>query len=70
MGFIVDDIKSANIMKKFYFLLCLTMIFCRPINNALSQEKCVNVAAESAIVNDDIPSAKLEAIARAKWSAT
>jgi hypothetical protein len=27
------------------------------------------VAAESAIVNDDIPSAKLEAIARAKWSA-
>ena len=56
-------------MKKFYFLLCLTVIFCWPINNALSQEKCVNVAAESAIVNDDIPSAKLEAIARAKWSA-
>ena len=56
-------------MKKFYFLLCLTMIFCWPINNALSQEKCVNAEAESAIVNDDIPSAKLEAIARAKWSA-
>ncbi len=69
MVFIVDDIKSDNIMKKFYFLLCLTVIFCWSINNALSQEKCVNAEAESAILNDDIPSAKLEAIARAKWSA-
>jgi hypothetical protein len=69
MVFIVDDIKSGKIMKKFYFLLCLAVIFCWPINNALSQEKCVNAEAESTIVNDDIPSAKLEAIARAKWSA-
>ena len=36
---------------------------------AYSQEKCVNAEAEAAIVNNDIPSAKLEAIARAKWSA-
>src|SRR5271157_1013442 len=69
MVFIVDDIKSGKIMKKFYFLLCLTVIFCWPINNALSQEKCVNAEAESAIVNNDISSAKLEAITRAKWSA-
>lgn len=56
-------------MKKFSFLLYLTVFFCWGINDALSQEKCVNAEAESAIVNDDIPSAKLEAIARAKWSA-
>ena len=40
-----------------------------PVNDALSQEKCVNTEAEAAIINNDIPSAKLEAIARAKWSA-
>ena len=56
-------------MKKFSLLLCLTVIFCWGTNDALSQEKCVNAEAESAIINDDIPSAKLEAIARAKWSA-
>ena len=56
-------------MKRFSLLLCLTVIFCWGTNDALSQEKCVNAEAESAIINDDIPSAKLEAIARAKWSA-
>jgi hypothetical protein len=56
-------------MKKFSFLLYLTVFFCWGINDALSQEKCVKAEAESAIVNDDSPSAKLEAIARAKWSA-
>lgn len=35
----------------------------------LCQEKCVNTEGEAAIVNNDIPSAKTEAIARAKWSA-
>jgi hypothetical protein len=56
-------------MKKFSFLLCLAVIFCLSANDALSQEKCVNTEAEAAIMNNDIPSAKLEAIARAKWSA-
>lgn len=56
-------------MKKFSFLLCLTVIFCWGINDARSQEKCVNADAEAAIINNDIPSAKLEATARAKWSA-
>jgi hypothetical protein len=56
-------------MKKFSFLLCLAVFFCWEINDALSQEKCVNTEAEAAIINNDIPSAKLEAIARAKWSA-
>ena len=33
------------------------------------QQKCVNAEGEAAIVNNDIPSAKTEAIARAKWAA-
>ena len=56
-------------MKKFSFLLCLAVILCWPVNDVLSQERCVNTEAEAAIINSDIPSAKLEAIARAKWSA-
>jgi len=56
-------------MNKFSFLLCLAVILCWGIDDALSQEKCVNTEAEAAIINNDIPSAKLEAIARAKWSA-
>ena len=56
-------------MKKFSFLLCLAVILCFGINDALSQGKCVNTEAEAVIINNDIPSAKLEAIARAKWSA-
>jgi len=56
-------------MKKLSFLLFLAVIFCFGINDARGQEKCVNTEAEAAIINNDIPSAKLEAIARAKWSA-
>jgi hypothetical protein len=56
-------------MKKISFLLCFLIILCCWINEAFSQEKCVNTEAEAAIINNDIPSAKLEAIARAKWSA-
>ena len=33
------------------------------------QQKCVNAEGEAAIVNNDIPSAKMESVARAKWSA-
>ena len=33
------------------------------------QQKCVNAEGEAAIVNSDIPSAKMESVARAKWSA-
>ncbi|HUH66545.1 MAG TPA: flagellar assembly protein T N-terminal domain-containing protein [Syntrophales bacterium] len=36
---------------------------------ALCQEKCVNAQGEAAIINNDLPSAKTEAIARAKWAA-
>ncbi len=56
-------------MKKIYFLLCLAIALGLGTSEALSAEKCVNAEAEAAIVNNDIPSARLEAIARAKWSA-
>jgi hypothetical protein len=56
-------------MKKIFFLLCLPIVLFFPAGDAWSQPKCVNADAEAAIFNNDIPSAKLEAIARAKWSA-
>jgi len=56
-------------MKKIYFLICIALALCGGIKEAAGQVKCVNAEAEAAIVNNDIPSAKLEAIARAKWSA-
>ncbi|HPK54331.1 MAG TPA: hypothetical protein PK114_07685 [Smithellaceae bacterium] len=56
-------------MKKIYFFVGLVFVLCWGMNEASSAEKCVNTEAEAAIVNNDIPSAKLEAIARAKWAA-
>jgi hypothetical protein len=56
-------------MGKFYFLICLAIGLCWGINDAAGQEKCVDAEAQAAIVNNDIPSARMEAIARAKWSA-
>jgi len=56
-------------MKNRLVFLCLTILFCWGLTPAYSQEKCVNAEAEAAIFNNDISSAKLEAIARAKWSA-
>ncbi len=56
-------------MKKLLFLLCVALGLGCGTSTAGSAEKCVNAAAEAAIVNNDIPSARIEAIARAKWSA-
>ncbi len=56
-------------MKKVSFFLCLSLLLCWEVTTASGQEKCVNTEAEAIIVNNDIPSAKLEAIARAKWAA-
>ncbi len=33
------------------------------------RQKCVDAEGEAVVVNDDVPSARLEAIARAKWAA-
>jgi hypothetical protein len=49
----------------FSFLL-INLLF---VPAGLCQEKCVNTEGEAAIINNDLPSAKTEAIARAKWAA-
>ena len=56
-------------MRKITLVLSLLLfgLVCVPAGQC--QEKCVNTEGEAAIVNNDIPSAKTEAIARAKWSA-
>jgi hypothetical protein len=36
---------------------------------ALGEEKCVNTQGEALIIKNDVPSAKMEAVARAKWAA-
>ncbi len=50
-------------------LLALILLFCFAIPNASAQIKCINANGEAAIIRNDTPSAKLEAIARAKWTA-
>ncbi|PKN18825.1 MAG: hypothetical protein CVU71_08485 [Deltaproteobacteria bacterium HGW-Deltaproteobacteria-6] len=50
-------------------LLALILLSCFAVPDAFSQIKCINAGGEAAIVNQDVPSAKLEAVARAKWTA-
>jgi hypothetical protein len=56
-------------MRKMIMSLVFLLISFSYIPVGISQEICVNSEGEAAIVNSDIPSAKTEAIARAKWAA-
>jgi hypothetical protein len=56
-------------MHRITIILSFLLINVLFIPAGLCQEKCVNSEGEAAIVNNDIPSAKTEAIARAKWAA-
>jgi hypothetical protein len=56
-------------MKKILFFLYFSIFFLVSVSSVFSQGKCINTEGEAALVNKDIPSAKLEAIARAKWAA-
>jgi hypothetical protein len=56
-------------MRKITMALIFLMVSFIFIPAGISQERCVNSEGEAAIVNKDIPSAKAEAIARAKWAA-
>jgi hypothetical protein len=56
-------------MRKYLFvfvLFCIGILFAA---EGHCQQKCLNAEGEAVINNDDIPSARLEAIARAKWAA-
>ncbi len=48
------------------FVTCLAVFNLSP---AYGQLKCIDAEGEAAVMNNDRPSAKLEAIARAKWQA-
>lgn len=50
----------------FIILLSLLMV---NATGAVSEDKCVNAQGEAQIINGDVPSAKMEAVARAKWAA-
>ncbi len=51
------------------FLFVFVLGFSVNGSKCLSAVKCVDAEGEAVIVNNDLPSAKTEAIARAKWSA-
>ena len=56
-------------MRKFHITLLFLLIIPLFTPAGLCHEKCVNTEGEAVIVNNDIPSAKTEAVARAKWAA-
>ncbi len=49
-----------------FLFLCLLFF---AATDAFCAEKCVNSQGEALIINGDVPSAKMEAVARAKWAA-
>ena len=56
-------------MKIYSYLLALLLLLCLTTSDAFAQAKCINADGEAAISNNDKPSAKMEAVARAKWTA-
>lgn len=60
---------GAVIMRKIYGMLLGILISFLFIADGYGQQKCVNAEGEAAIVNSDVPSARMESIARAKWAA-
>ncbi len=56
-------------MRRTVIALVFLLVSFLYIPAGMSQETCVNTEGEAAIVNNDIPSAKAEAVARAKWAA-
>jgi hypothetical protein len=55
--------------KTLFFLFFFAWVSILSFAPAYGQSKCVDAEGEAAIVNNDRPAAKMEAIARAKWQA-
>jgi hypothetical protein len=51
-----------------FIAFSLILLLLLPLHG-LCAEKCVQVEGEAVIIGSDIPSAKTEAVARAKWAA-
>lgn len=47
----------------------LFLVLCLAATDAPAQIKCINAGGEALIIRNDKPSAKMEAVARAKWTA-
>ena len=56
-------------MKAFPLILVLALFCGLTPSDAYAQAKCVNATGEAVIVHNDMPSARMEALARAKWAA-
>ena len=56
-------------MKNKPSLIILLLLCCFIAPAAFAQIKCIDAAGESVILNNDKPSARLEAVSRAKWTA-
>ena len=56
-------------MQKVYTILLGLLVGCLFITDGYGQQQCVNTEGEAAIVNNDVPSARMESIARARWAA-
>lgn len=63
---IINKPKGVCGMSKKVILTILFLLFCSNLSLA---QRCINTEGEAVIIQNDIPSAKAEAIARAKWSA-
>ncbi|HRS83151.1 MAG TPA: flagellar assembly protein T N-terminal domain-containing protein [Smithellaceae bacterium] len=56
-------------MKMSSLLFSVLCLICFSAPDGLAQAKCIHAVGEALIVNNDKPSAKMEAVARAKWTA-
>jgi hypothetical protein len=58
-----------SIIRGLFFVVCALFVMILTAETAPAQVKTVTTEGEAAIVNNDIPSARQEAVARAKWAA-
>jgi len=56
-------------MKLHSCLFALLLFLCLAATSARAQVKCINAGGEALVIRNDMPSAKMEAVARAKWTA-
>lgn len=56
-------------MKLHSSLFALLFFLCLAATSAPAQVKCINAAGEALVIRNDTPSARMEAVARAKWTA-
>jgi len=61
--------EGKGAMRKLYHILLGILIGCMVATDGHGQQKCVDAEGEAAIVNNDIPSARMESVARARWTA-